>query len=562
MQTEAYNVQDLLSLMRRRSALMGGVALAVFLTTVVVTYSLQSLYRSTGTIIIERPEVALDTTFGDTNREQRISRISDEAMTRDNLAAIVEKFDLYREERGDGPARSVASLVRKNTEIRLLYADDDPRSQKQGEVTGFTISFYYPEPRTARDVARELVRLYLEANRGRREDAFDEAAAALGNEVDKLGAEVEAAERVLADFKKQHPNELPDDRKYNIQIMERKSRDLDGLDREIRSLQERKTLLQSQLAQTDLWITTIGPGGEALPASAERLRALQSEYLRLLGSYSASHPDVVRVRREIESLSGGSADPAFRDALMTELLSKKAELRDLQTQYGPEHPDVRAQERAVRSLEEQLAAMPERRAESPPPNNPVYLNLQVQLQGVENELRALRVNRNRVRDEIAELDSRVQVAPEVERRYLQLTRDLDIARKQYESIRSQWMSMRRRGTFSDEELYETYEELRSPGLAFEPAFPKRSLFMAVGAFLSLTIGLGAGLAAEGLDTTIRGTRDVKNVLDMPPIAAIPTVFTDEDLQRLRTRRLVTSLATIGVVALVALYSHLQRSGTI
>ena len=64
---------------------------------------------------------------------------------------------------------------------------------------------------------------------------------------------------------------------------------------------------------------------------------------------------------------------------------------------------------------------------------------------------------------------------EVEREYLQLTRDLDIARKQYENVRSQWMGMRRKGAFSDEELYETYEELRSPSLAYEPAFPKRCI---------------------------------------------------------------------------------------
>jgi len=112
-------------------------------------------------------------------------------------------------------------------------------------------------------------------------------------------------------------------------------------------------LLQSQLAQTEPWATIIGPDGEAVAASTDRLQQLQSEYLRLIGIYNPNHPDVTRVRREIDSLTGGTANPALRKALEAEVTSKQLALADARLQYGSNHPDVRNLQRSIAALEEQ-----------------------------------------------------------------------------------------------------------------------------------------------------------------------------------------------------------------
>jgi len=564
-QNEGYNIQDVTGLFRRRARLVGMIFLVISMLGIVVAYSLQNLYRSSGAIVIERPEVSerfLPGTFQNPDREQRIARINEEVMTRDNLAEIIEKHNLYPEERAGRAATSVVTELRQNFELELTLAQDDPRNKYPGEVQGFEISFYHPDPSVARSVARDIVDLFLEGNRARRQVAYDETAAALTRESDTLRGQVSNLEAELANFKTEHPGAMPEDRAYNRQVAERKARDLDGLEREIRSLQERKTLLQSQLAQTDLWITAVGPDGTPLPASDDRLRSLQAEYLRLLGNYNSNHPDVVRVKREIESLTGGTNSPVLRQAILAELTAKRAELVDARTQYGDNHPDVRSLERSIATLEAQLEKTPEQSANTPPPNNPAYINLDLQLQGVNNELAALRADRTQLQQETVDLDKKVLIAPEVERRYTELTRDLGLARQQYEDTMSRLMAVQRAGILEEEELSERYVVTRMPSLSYTPAYPNRPLIIAIAIFLGITFGIGGGLLAEALDGTVRGTRDIYTILGAPPIAAVPRIMTGPELVVVKRHRVLAISAVVLSIVIVATYVQLQRSGAI
>ena len=563
MNNDGYSITELTGLIRRRTSIVVLTFLIFFLGSIVIAYSLQNLYRSTASIVIEQPEVSdrfLPGTQQQIDREQRILRIYDEVMTRDNLAQIISDHDLYTELRTNNAPESVVYELRSNVELEFLLAQDDPRIRYAGDVTGFVLSYYHTNNVKARDVARDIVDLFQTGNRQRRQVAYDDTTAALSREADNLRDQVARLETELAEFKAQHPGALPEDRNYNRQIIERKARDLDGLDREIRSLQERKTLLQSQLAQTDMWVTAVGPDGQPLPASNERLQTLQGEYLQMLGNKSVTHPDVQRARREIEALSGGTASPAFRQAVVSTLELTRVELVEARIEYGPNYPDVQNLERAVAALEQQVAAMPVVMEEMPAPTNPVYINLQLQLDGVNTEIAALREDRSGLQSDIVDLEAMVQVAPEVEREWLELTRDLGLARNQYEDIRTRQMSVQRAGVLEDEELTERYVIARQPSLTYKPAFPNRALFVIVGLFLGLTFGIGGAIVAEALDGTIRSTRDIRLTMDMPPIVAIPAIATSQDIAQAKVSRMTSILAVTASVAAVIVYVVIQRGG--
>jgi len=563
MNNDGYSTTELTGLIRRRARIVVLTFLMFCLGSIVIAYSLQNLYRSTASIVIEQPEVSdrfLPGTQQQIDREQRILRIYDEVMTRDNLAQIISDHDLYTELRTNNAPESVVYELRRNVELEFLLAQDDPRIRYAGDVTGFVLSYYHTNNVKARDVARDIVDLFQTGNRQRRQVAYDDTTAALSREADNLRDQVARLETELAEFKAQHPGALPEDRNYNRQIIERKARDLDGLDREIRSLQERKTLLQSQLAQTDMWVTAVGPDGQPLPASNERLQTLQGEYLQMLGNKSVTHPDVQRARREIEALSGGTASPAFRQAVVSTLELTRVELVEARIEYGPNYPDVQNLERAVAALEQQVAAMPVVMEEMPAPTNPVYINLQLQLDGVNTEIAALREDRSGLQSDIVDLEAMVQVAPEVEREWLELTRDLGLARNQYEDIRTRQMSVQRAGVLEDEELTERYVIARQPSLTYKPAFPNRALFVIVGLFLGLTFGIGGAIVAEALDGTIRSTRDIRLTMDMPPIVAIPAIATSQDIAQAKVSRMTSILAVTASVAAVIVYVVIQRGG--
>ena len=132
MQDEGYSVGDVTRLINRRRRLISVTSFVIIAISAIVAYSLETLYMSSGAIIIDQPEVAdqfLPGTYQAPNREQRIARINDEVMTRENLASIVETHNLYPEERGSNEARSVVGELRENFELEMILAEDDPRNR-------------------------------------------------------------------------------------------------------------------------------------------------------------------------------------------------------------------------------------------------------------------------------------------------------------------------------------------------------------------------------------------------------------------------------------------------
>jgi uncharacterized protein involved in exopolysaccharide biosynthesis len=564
MQTEGYTLQDVTSLLRRRWTLMGWVALLIVLAAAVIAFSLDTVYRGTALIVIECPEVPdplIPGACGEVDRAQRIERLQDEVLERENIVPIIARYDLFADIRQGAPPEAAIGDFRRNVLIEPVYSQEDPRSKSLGEVVGFNLSFLYGVPETARDVARDLTELFVAAGARRRQAALGEASSVLEREADRMRDQLREAEGRLATFKQRNPGAMPDDRNFNRQQLERKQTELEGLNAQIRDLENRQALMQTQLSQTEPYIAAVNSSGEAIPGAAERVQTLQAELIRLLAIYSPDHPDVIRVRRELESLAGSTEGISMRQALEAELAAKRAQLDAARSRYDAEHPDVQTLERAVANLEERIAQTPAT-SSSRQPNNPVYLQMRVQVQGLNNELAALRAQRGALQSQLAQLESRVELAPEVERELLELTRDYNLAKQSYDDARSKQMAADRTGVISGEQLTENYKIQRPANLPWEPWFPNRPLFMIIGVFLGLTLGVGAGLAAEALDSTVRGTRDVRTILEMPPIAAVPFVATARDLRRQRFRRLAASLGVIVLVVGVGLYVQLQRSGAV
>ena len=168
MQEQTYTLQDVSGLMKRRGKLVGRTVLTLILLSLVGAYSLENRYRSAGIIMIERPEISerfIRETYLNSDREQRIARINDEVMTRKNLADIVERHDLYPDLRLDGAPGLAVPELRENFELELFYAEAATRNRNVGEVIGFKLSYYHPDPVTARDVSRDIVDLFQDASK-------------------------------------------------------------------------------------------------------------------------------------------------------------------------------------------------------------------------------------------------------------------------------------------------------------------------------------------------------------------------------------------------------------
>src|SRR5262249_14817884 len=153
----------------------------------------------------------------------------------------------------------------------------------------------------------------------------------------------------------------------------------------------------------------------------DRLKSLQRQYVQLSATYGQDWPDVKKVKREMEALAKQvGLQGTDRAALQVELEARKQELAGLRERYGDDYPDVQRVQRYVDSLTSVIQSTPIAtgpRVPTAPPDNPAYIEKQVQLKGTEASLEAALQHRNELRAKRTDLESRLSLTPEVEREY-------------------------------------------------------------------------------------------------------------------------------------------------
>ncbi len=547
-------LKDYVAILRRRSQLFMWIAGPILSIGVAIAFGLPAIYVSSGTILIEQQEIPehLVRSTVISLADERISVATQRVMTFEKLAPVVDKFNLYRDEEGATLAGRVAQLKR-NTAVEILESEviRGPVVGNNVNNVAFTVSFGNPSPVLARDVAADLVELYLNENRQARQERAAETTEFLAREARRLKDEIAVKESELAQFKSQYSDAMPELSSLNMQLMDRTERDLETIEREIRTLRERQTLLESELAQLSPYSVVFNEEGSAVLSSRDRLKMLQRRYVQLSAVYSPDHPDVQRVKREIESLAEqtGAAGISM-SMLQSDLVARRNELAGAADKYSPDHPDVVRLTRIVANLEAAIAANPtsgrSRGTAAAEPDNPEYIQRSVQLQGTRTELRALVARRAELQRRLDDYERRLMRMPEIERQYSELSRGYEQLVEQYGEVERNQRESEIALTLESESRGERFTVLDSPTLASGPSSPNRPAILLLAIVLAFAVGAGTLGIAEVSDTKVRGAKDVESLLEMPPLAVVPRILNDADTRALRVRRM-------GAVAAICLW---------
>jgi len=224
----------------------------------------------------------------------------------------------------------------------------------------FTLSYEGKNPATVQKVANVLTSLYLEENLRTREQRASNTTEFLQQELDQIRSRMDALQGQISDFKKEHIGELPEYIGVNLQSIERITREAEQARMQINSLRERKILLEGQIATVEPHTSLMTADGKVLTDPSERLKLLRLQLLTLQSANSEKHPDVRRLKNEIQELekqveeSGGGEERVRRkEELSTRLSEMKGRL-------GPKHPDVLKMTRELELLrQESVPSSPE-----------------------------------------------------------------------------------------------------------------------------------------------------------------------------------------------------------
>ncbi|NWH08028.1 MAG: lipopolysaccharide biosynthesis protein [Alphaproteobacteria bacterium] len=559
---------EFLSTLRRRLALVLGVGAFVFVAAIVAALVWPPAYTSQGTILIEAPNIPDDLVRStvSTYADQRLQTIQQRVMTTQNLLAIIEKFNLYAEDRKRTPATLIVDRMRERIALELVSADvTDPASGRTRRATiAFTVSFDGETPNQAQLVANELVTLYLAENQRSRQEQAAGTATFLSEEQQRLQTQVRDIETKLAVFKARNAGSLPEQLSVNTQLLDRTQSQLLEVMRQVQSLRERRSFLQSQLAQTSA-TNGLSAEGEALLSPEDQLRTLELRYVSLSAKFGQNHPEVAAVRRQIEALSGKApSGRATVPELNAKLADLNAQLTDARKKFGDSHPDVTRLEREIAATgkalttasraPQSLAATPQLSA---PANNPAYIQLQTQLGSANAELAALEVQEKALHEKVADLEARVLKTPEVEREYADLQRQYDTLNIKFRELSEKQGSASLAQSLEADRLGERFSVIEPPTAPIGPSRPNRPAIVLLGAFLGVFAGIGGAMAADFLSGRVYGQRQVSALLGYGPLAVIPYVRTLEERQRDRRRWQILAIVIVTLLFGAIIFVHVM-----
>ncbi|MFV3380064.1 MULTISPECIES: GumC family protein [Pseudomonas] len=496
------SIRDYISIIKDRALVLGIVIVVILAATVAVAVAVPPVYQSTGTILVESQQISPDLVANNNNSfaDERIEVIRQRVMTRENLLRIIEKYGLFSSNARQLSDADKVELMRTAIVVETLSTFIKGR----GEATvAFNVSFEHKQPEVAREVANELVTLFLNENIKQRTERASETTEFLSQEADKLGAELQSLENQLADFKQAHANALPEHQTLRMNMLSRSEMEFREIDRDYKAAQEELRYLDLELAGAKAGVPSTLDGGRPRAAEPPQdLASLQAEYTQLLSRYKEAHPDVRAVKRKIDALKAGGGAGGIG-------VEGNLDVAKVRTRMAA------AQER-IASLAQQKRDMSQK---------------------------------------INAYEAEILEAPQVERGLVNLMRDHDNARKKYEEIRAKQMAAKISESLEQENKAERFVLLEPPMMPEKPVKPNRKKIVALGFVLAPAGGGALVMVLEMLNQRVRGVGALESIVGKRVLVSIPHISTQAELAQRRRWRVWLVIAFLALAVLAGVLLH-------
>jgi succinoglycan biosynthesis transport protein ExoP len=543
---EQFSLRELVLIARRRKAVFLITFAAIFLLALSFAAFWPAKYRSIGTVQILQPDIPQQivspTGSGTADAIQafadlRIEQINEKITATENLVDIITKFNLYSDLRKSASMASAVSTMQKRIKLSLLSADmANPTaavhlSAGQLAAVAFTISFDYSDPLVTQQVANELISRFIDEDLKLRRQQAAAQSNFLADQIKSLEANLSEQEKRMADFRTEHSGARPEDSAFNMQMEATSGQSVDSIHQQLASLDNQKGNLEVQLAGIQPY-STIATDGTPLTTPALQLKALQGHYSTAAAQYGPSHPDVIKLRKQIDSLEAQLGIPPDTANIQSQINDVRAKLAQDQKSYGPDYPEILTLKRKLVGLaaeQQARGALPTAYRETKDADNPAYLVLKSQLSALEEQRKSLFLQLATTQEQHELYAKRVGEAPANEREYAALSRDYDNSQLRYRELKEKKLAADMNEQVEQGRQGERLAVIEAPDLPTSPRMPPRRLAIAGGIIFGLFGGLFMAYVAENMSQAVYGTQALGAIVGLPPLVAIPYISNSHDL---------------------------------
>jgi polysaccharide biosynthesis transport protein len=527
---------DIKGFVRRRGKSLIFVFLIVFISSVIIGFTLPPIYRSETTIFVEErqiPENFVESTIS-TYAEERLNNIMQQVFSGKRLYEIIETYDLYPEIREKEGAGKAIGEMRNSMGMETESATfTNPRTGKTVSANiAFKLFYEGRDPETVRDVANVLSELIIAEDARIKEKMTTATTSFLSMEVESLKEQLQAYETKISEFKQKHFGELPEHSNVNLESIARLERELDRVNMQIRDLQDRKIIYEGQMTNVDP-LLPINVDGESVARNpSERLKYLRLKLISLQSVLHDTHPDINKLKREIQDLEnrvGATGD--YREELKR-LNSLKVELASMEGRYGEKHPDVIKLTKEIQilenSIDNKINVEETRHISEQIPDNSLYINLATQISSINASIDNSIIDRKRIQEELAKYRKRIENAPVVEKEYNELTRNYAATKRKYDELMNNLMAANVAKGIEEGQHGQRFEIKNHAYLPDKPYKPKRLVIILLGFVLASGLGLGLATIQEFFDHSIKTEKELDKLFGLPVLTVISRVDTRKE----------------------------------
>lgn len=565
MQSNELDLSYYWQVIRRRKWYFLFPLLLILTVALALALMLPPKYTAEGTVLIEAqniPEELVQSTVTG-YVEERLQTLSQIVLSRQNLQELIERYTPYPELQEKAPAEEVIARMREDISMEPVHAEVGGSSGRASTATvAFTVSYEGLDPQVTSQVANALVTLYLEQNLIERKEKASGTVRFFQDQLNQLQTEIEKQEDLIAEFKKENQNALPELMQHNMQSLERIKNEINTRRQDLQTLKERKIYLQGQLATIDPHRPDPKSSRDQPLTLEEELSMLRNQYVTQKSVKSANHPDVVRLKKRIQALEEETSGSESSRMLQTALDEARQNLSELRQKYSDQHPEVIRTQREVDALQQELdqalsSQEAANRADSSggdfQASNPAYINLQTQIASTIMEIESMKAKIGELENELASYRQRIENSPAVEQRLQALQRNYTNTRNRYQEVMSKLQAAQEAMELEEDQMAEKLTVIEPPVVPESPSKPNRKAIALLGFVLASGFGVGTASLSEFMDRSVRSTQALSAASAKPVLGVIPFLWTARDRRRLWLKRI---LILLGILALLGFWLFL------
>jgi succinoglycan biosynthesis transport protein ExoP len=479
MEERRFHPLDYVSVVSRRKWwFIVPLALSILVGTV-LALTLPREYTSEAEIGIADPTLSPDLLRGvqSFDAKERQRAISQQLLSPTVLQRVVREENL----RPGKPVEQTAAALRANFEDHIVVPQPIGRMGVQRDgIESFRLGYVDPNPEVAQRIANRLATVFVEENSKTKTQQAQNTSEIIGQQVKATQERLAKIQEQLRRIKQANMGRLPDQINANVSMVNGLRQQHDSLSLQLRSEQDRLSMLESQIDEMRRGGGTImtSSGTAAVQSAQTRINDLNRQLRQYQANgYTDQHPDIIATKEELAVAQRELTAARQQNGGATDVLAADAGYRQKVAERD-------AAKLHIATLQRQIA-------------------------------QALA--------QITSYQARVDSAPMVDQELSSLVQEEALERKRYEDLSSQYQKAQTAEDVTRKQGGERFVVLNPASLPTRPTSPDLVKLMAIAIGLGFMLGAAAAVGREFLDRSVHDARGLQSEFEVPVLGEIPRI---------------------------------------